>query len=388
MKFDAHAVLQTSLLQELNQLALTRFRERERAYHDAVDMPMENLQELWERGLLTATVSREHGGLGSNVMTDDPATFLQGVRTVARGSPGTAHCMQVQNHVAWAIDEIGTEQQREMFLAPMMKKMRLCSFVGSEAGRKHMYVLKTTAKKVDGGYVVNGNKNYATNGYEDGVAIVFASVEGETDYMKSHLMVIVEPGMEGLSINHDWYRPTGMRVCPSPEIYLNNVFIPHTHVLGEPGTYPKGRWQGRFHLGFTANYLGTIEGAYEWVINGLKERGRSKDPFVQMRVGEAQTLLYGAQSAFEAAIASWRGGNIVEAELASMRAKSICAHAALNVSHTLLALAGSTALFDEFPLGRLIRDLNTHILHVGHDRTAQIVGCAALGEVFDSTLQR
>lgn len=388
MKFDAHAVLQTSLLQDLNQLVLTQFREREREYHEAAAMPMENLQALWERGLLTATVSREHGGLGSNVMSEDPATFLQAMRTVARGSPGTAHCMQVQNHVAWAIDEIGTDKQRELFLAPMMKRMRLCSFVGSEAGRKHMYVLKTTAKKVDGGYVVNGNKNYATNGYEDGCAIIFASVEGETDYMKSHLMVIVEPGMEGLSINHDWYRPTGMRVCPSPEIYLNNVFIPHTHVLGEPGAYPKGRWQGRFHLGFTANYLGTIEGAYAWVLNGLKERGRSKDPFVQMRVGEASTQIYGAQSAFEAAIASWRSGDVVAAELASMRAKSICAHAALNVSHTLLALAGSTALFDEYPLGRLIRDLNTHILHVGHDRTAQIVGCAELGEVFDSTLQR
>lgn len=388
MKFDAHAVLQTSLLQDLNELVLTKFRERERAYHDAAAMPMENLQALWERGLLTATVSREHGGLGSNVMSEDPATFLQAMRTVARGSPGTAHCMQVQNHVAWAIDEIGTDKQRELFLAPMMKRMRLCSFVGSEAGRKHMYVLKTTARKVDGGYVVNGNKNYATNGYEDGCAIIFASVEGETDYMKSHLMVIVEPGMEGLSINHDWYRPTGMRVCPSPEIYLNNVFIPHTHVLGEPGAYPKGRWQGRFHLGFTANYLGTIEGAYAWVVNGLKERGRSKDPFVQMRVGEASTQIYGAQSAFEAAIASWRSGDVVAAELASMRAKSICAHAALNVSHTLLALAGSTALFDEYPLGRLIRDLNTHILHVGHDRTAQIVGCAELGEVFDSTLQR
>lgn len=388
MKFDAHAVLQTSLLQELNQVVLTQFREREAAYHEAAAMPMENLQALWERGLLTATVKREHGGLGSNVMSDDPATFLQAMRTVARGSPGTAHCMQVQNHVAWAIDEIGTDKQRELFLAPMMKRMRLCSFVGSEAGRKHMYVLKTTAKKVDGGYVVNGNKNYATNGYEDGCAIIFASVEGETDYMKSHLMVIVEPGMEGLSINHDWYRPTGMRVCPSPEIYLNNVFIPHTHVLGEPGAYPKGRWQGRFHLGFTANYLGTIEGAYAWVLNGLKERGRSKDPFVQMRVGEASTQIYGAQSAFEAAIASWRAGDVVAAELASMRAKSICAHAALSVSHTLLALAGSTALFDEYPLGRLIRDLNTHILHVGHDRTAQIVGCAELGEVFDSTLQR
>jgi alkylation response protein AidB-like acyl-CoA dehydrogenase len=388
MKFDAHAVLGTSLLQELNEHVKTKFREREAAYHEAAAMPMENLQDLYDRGFLTATVSRERGGLGSNVSSDDPATFLQAVRTVARGSPGTAHCLQVQNHVAWAIEEIGTPEQHKLFLEPMMKSMRLCSFVGSEAGRKHMYVLKTTAKKVDGGYVVNGNKNYATNGYENGCAIVFASIEGETEYMKSHLMVIIEPGMEGLSINHDWYRPTGMRVCPSPEIYLNNVFVPHTHVLGEPGAYPKGRWQGRFHLGFTANYLGAIEGAYDWVLESLKARGRGKDPFVQMRVGEVQTALWGAQAAFESAIATWKTGNVLEAELASMRAKSICAHAALHASHTLIMLAGSTALFDEYPLGRLIRDLNTHVLHVGHDRTAQIVGCSQLGEVFDSTLQR
>ncbi len=388
MNFDAHAVLQSSLLQEVKHLAITKFREREAALHDSVSMPMENLKELWDRGLLTATVRREHGGLGSNVMSDDPATFLQTIRTVAHGSPGTAHCVQVQNHVAWAIDEIGTDEQRERFLAPMTKEMKLCSFVGSEAGRKHMYVLKTTAKKTDGGYIVNGNKNYATNGYEDGLAIVFATVEGETDYMNSHLMVIVEPGMEGLSINHDWYRPTGMRVCPSPEIYMNNVFIPNTHVLGEPGTYPKGRWQGRFHLGFAANYLGTIEGAYEWVLNSLKERGRGKDPFVQLRVGEMQIQLYGAQVAFENAIATWRRGDVLQAELASMKAKAICAHVASNLSTTLIQLAGSTALFDEYPLGRMLRDLQTHYLHVGHDRTSQIVGAACLDEVFDSTLQR
>ena len=388
MTFDAHASLGSPLLTELNELVLTKFRAREQKTHDEASMPMENLKDLWDRGLLTATVRREHGGLGSNVCSDDPATFLQAVRTVARGSPGTAHCMQVQNHVAWALDEMGTEQQREMFVKPMTKSMKLCSFVGSEAGRKHMYVLKTTAKPVDGGYIVNGNKNYATNGFEDGLAIIFASVEGETEYLKSHLMVIVEPGMKGVTANHDWYRPTGMRACPSPEIYLDNVFIPHTHVLGEPGAYPKGRWQGRFHLGFTANYLGAIEGAYGWVLQSLKERGRGKDPFVQLRIGEAQTLLHGAQVIFEDAIASWTKGDVQQAELTSMKAKSTCAHAALTMSHSLIMLAGSTALFDEFPLGRLVRDLNTHILHVGHDRTAQIIGAAELGESFDSTLQR
>jgi alkylation response protein AidB-like acyl-CoA dehydrogenase len=388
MTFNARAVLDTPLFRELNELVLTDFRARERRTHEEASMPMENLQALWERGLLTATVKREHGGLGSNVSSEDPATFLQAIRVVARGSPGTAHCLQVQNHVAWAIDEIGTDRQRELFVKPMLETMKLSSFVGSEAGRKHMYVLKTTAKPVDGGYIVNGNKNYATNGFEQGLAIIFASIEGETEYMKSHLMVIVEPGMKGVTANHEWYRPTGMRACPSPEIYLDNVFIPHSHVLGEPGAYPKGRWQGRFHLGFTANYLGAIEGAYGWVLQSLKDRRRGTDPLVQLRVGEAETLLHGAQVVFEDAIASWTRGDIQQAELTSMRAKSICAHTALSLSQTLIMLAGSTALFDEFPLGRLVRDLDTHVLHVGHDRTAQIIGAAELGEVFDSTLQR
>lgn len=54
----------------------------------------------------------------------------------------------------------------------------------------------------------------------------------------------------------------------------------------------------------------------------------------------------------------------------------------------MLRLVGSTALFDEHPLGRLSRDLQTHILHVGHDRTHQTLGQAAPGESFDSTRQK
>jgi alkylation response protein AidB-like acyl-CoA dehydrogenase len=388
MMNETRAIAAEPLLAELDRHVQEAFAPRERDYHDNVKMPYENLRELFERGLLTATVSRENGGLGSNVMSEDPSTFLNAIRVVARVSPGTAHCMQVQNHVAWTLEEVGTPAQRERFLRPMTRQFTLASYVGSESNRKHMYVLNTTAKPVDGGYIVNGHKNYATNGFKDGLAIVFCTIEGETDPAKGHLMVIVEPGMKGLECNEEWYQPTGMRVCPSPEIYLNDVFIDRDHVVGQPGEYTRGRWQGRFHLGFTANYLGNMEGSYRWVLNQLRKRGRGKDPLIQLRVGEAQTLIYGAQTAFEHAIEVWRSGNVQAAELASMKAKSICAHAALQVSHTLITLAGSTALFDDFPLARMIRDLNTHVLHVGHDKTAQICGAAELGETFDSTLQR
>lgn len=373
---------------ELERHVQQAFPARERAYHEGALLPRENLQELFERGLLTATVARKRGGLGSHLLSDDPWTFLQAIRIIARVSPGTAHCLQLQNHTAWMLDELGTPAQHQRYLQPLLRQLTLGSLVGSEAGRRHMYLLNTKARRSDGGWVINGHKNYATNGLDDGFAVIFASIEGEEDPIHSHFMAIVEPGMPGLTVNNDWYRPTGMRASPSPEILLENVFVTGEQVLGQPGDYVRGRWQGRFHLGFAANYLGSIEGAYQWVLQYLRGRGRASDGLVQLRVGEARTQIYGAQIAFEQAIAAWRDGQTPAAELAAIQAKTLCGQAAREVARVLTPLAGSTALFDDYPLGRLLRDIDTHTLHVGHDRTAQIVGAAELGESFDSTLQR
>lgn len=386
--YDPAAVLETQDIKELRQLAETTFRARGRAYDENCSMPTQNIQDLHDRGWLMTTVSREHGGRGSNLTTEDPATYVQALRTIARGCSGTAHCYQVTNHTAWCLDQVGTERQREKFLAPMREKPFLGAFVGSEPKRKHMYQMTTTAKRVDGGYVINGEKNYATNGETMGFAIIFAAIEGVEDYNQNHQMFIIEPDMPGVSMDHTWYRPNGMRAAPSPIIYLKDVFVPDENVLGEPGTYPRGRWQGRFHLGFTANYLGTAEGMYDWYLDYVRQKGRGKDGILQMRTGEMKIALDGARALFHQAIASWRTRPVVEAELISMSAKSLAAHVAFELSHKIIHAAGSTSLFEEFPLARALRDLETHVLHAGHDRTAQIIGQAELGETFDSTLQR
>jgi alkylation response protein AidB-like acyl-CoA dehydrogenase len=221
-----------------------------------------------------------------------------------------------------------------------------------------------------------------------GFGIIFVTIADAKDYFDSHLMVIVERDMKGVSFDENWYRPSGMRAAPSPVITLDNVFIPDDNVLGAPGAYPRERWQGRFHLGFTANYLGTTEGMYDWFIDYMTKKGRGKDPVLQLRVGEMKIALDSARAIFNRAIAAWTEGDVVRAELVSMAAKSTAAHVAFDLSHKIIHAAGSTALFDEFPLSRYIRDLETHVLHAGHDRTAQILGQSELGEVFDSTLQR
>ena len=249
-------------------------------------------------------------------------------------------------------------------------------------------MMNTTARKVDGGWVINGEKNYATNAAIGGFAIIFVALEGSEDYNHNHQMIIIEPDMPGVSMDHTWYRPNGMRAAPSPIITLDDVFVTQDQFLGEPGAYPRLRWQGKFHLGFTATYLGATEGMYDWYLDYIGKRGRGRDGVIQLRTGEMKIQLEAARALFHHAITCWKTKSVVEAELASMAAKSTAAHVAFELSHKIIHAAGSTALFDEFPLSRMLRDLETHVLHAGHDRTAQIIGQAELGESFDSTLQR
>lgn len=385
---DPVEALESPKMKELHEMAVSEFRPKGPEYDADASMPEDNINRLFEKGWLTITLPKEIGGMGSTLDTDDPATYLQAIRMVARGCSGTAHCMQVQNHTAWVMNEIATDDQKARYVHPMTERVFLCSFVGSEAKRRHMYMMNTTATPTKGGYVVRGEKNYATNGPMMEFAIIFTAIAGVEDYADNHLMVLVEPGMKGLSMDDSWYRPAGMRAAASPVLTLDDVFVENRNVLASPGYYPKSRWQGKFHLGFCANYLGTAEGMFDWYVDYIRGKGKAGDGIVQMRTGEMQIMLRAAESLFHDAIRAWKTRSVVEAELASIAAKSMAAHVALDISHKIIHAAGSTALFDHFPLSRYIRDLETHVLHAGHDRSAQIIGQSTLGETFDSTLQR
>ncbi|SLN72649.1 acyl-CoA dehydrogenase family protein [Oceanibacterium hippocampi] len=376
-------------IQELGELAVTKFRERSILYDPECKMPEANIQDLFERGWLTATISKKWGGKGSNLDTDDPASYLQAIRMTARGCGSTAHCLQANIHNNWILDVLGTDDQHERYIKPQMEKPVMVTGIGSEPNRRHMYIMTTKAKPLDdGGYIVNGVKNYATNAPMIIVAIAFASVEGIEHWADNHLMTLIEPGQEGVEIDHDWYRPMGMRSAVSSLVTLTNAHVPKENILGVPGIYPRQRWQGKYHLGFAANYLGVAEGVYQWFRDYIVKKGKAKDPIVLLRAGEMKIQLQNAESTFHDAIRSWKTKSVVESELLSMAAKFTTARAALDVCEKVTMASGSTALFDEFPLGRAIANVQTHIQHAGHDRTAQIIGQSELGEEFDSTMQR
>jgi alkylation response protein AidB-like acyl-CoA dehydrogenase len=384
---DPQLVARSPEILELERLAVEEFRPRGRQYDLNCEMPVENIQELFDRGWLQPVLPKAWGGKGSNLETDDPATYLQVIRALARGCSSTAHCLQVHNHALWFLNGVATEHQRRKYIMPVFEAPRLTAFVASEAKRKQQYMLSTQARRVAGGWVITGEKNYATNAPFMGFVLVAAAIENEPDYTKNHLVVIIPEGAEGMVLDNDWYRPNGMRAASSPIVQLNDVFVPDEDVVGDPGIYIRGRWQGKMHLGFTANYLGTTEGMYKWYLDYVRAKGRAKDPIIQLRTGEMKIALEAAAALFHRAIMTWKTGTVIEAELISQAAKSACASMAFEVSHKIVHASGSTAMFDEFPLSRYIRDLETHVLHAFHDKSAQTIGKSELGESFDSTTQ-
>jgi alkylation response protein AidB-like acyl-CoA dehydrogenase len=375
-------------IEKLDRLTTTVFRER--AMRDEAEgrFPLENLRAIHDLGLLHVTAEPENGGYGGHLLGERPELFLDVLRRISRGDAATAHCYQLHNHTLWTLEGVGTPEQKERFVRPLTSRFGISASVGSEPGRVNMYEMKTKARRVDGGWIVNGVKNFVTNGEYSDIVIVVVAVEGVTDPIEGHMMVVLEPGMAGQSWDDDWYQPNGMRIARSPLLTLKDVFVPDSHVLGAPGTYPKQRWQGRFHLGFAANYLGSAEGLFDWFVDYAKGRGRIANPLVQLRTGEMRMQIDAARALFEKAVHSWKDGKIVEAELISMSAKTTAAHAALAIARGVLYSAGASAQFDEHPFGYFVRNIEMHCVHAGHDRTAQIIGQAALGETFDSTLQR
>lgn len=374
-------------IQTLENLAITEFRARSMRDEGAGLYPIENLKAIYDLGLWHSTVSKEYGGLDGSLLGKNPGLFLELLRIIAKGDAATAHCFQLHNHGMWSLESVATPEQKERFLKPLASRFSICAGVGSEPGRVNMYEMKTKARKVDGGWVINGVKNFATNGGHADFVTIAAALDGN-EGAGTNLTLIIEPNTPGVTWIDDWYRPNGMKLARSPLVKLEEVFVPDINLLGDPGRYKNERWQGRYHLGFAANYLGGAEGVYEWYLDYAKTRGRTGNPLVQLRTGEMKIKLDAARALFRHAIRAWQKDDVVEAELISMAAKTTAAQVAFDISRQVVYTAGATAQFEEHPLGYFLRNIETHVVHAGHDRTAQIIGQAQLGEVFDSTLQR
>ncbi len=384
MNFD-FSKSQQDMYELVGYLARDHFEPRAGALDRERRLPLENLADLHAHGLLGLTIAKAHGGLGSGVMGEDPVLYLLAIEQVARVDLSTAHCLHIHLHATHLIDQVCTDPQRTMFLDPVLADGALIGAVGSEPGRtaRGVYVLETLAQPIPDGLVVDGHKNYATLAQAAAWMVVFATLKGQAS-LEGHVGLAIARGAQGSRIVDHW-DPIGMRAAVSPDLVLEDCFVPDDRRIGEPGTYPRERWQARHYLSLAAQYLGACEGIFDRLTDYLPRRGTAGDTYTQLRLGETRVAIDAVRWLIYRAAWLWTRGDLQQAELFSLVAKHNATAQANLVMDKAAQIAGSHALMGDEPMARMLRDLRIHTLHSNVDKTAATIGKYHLGQKFDTT---
>ena len=366
---------QQRLIDRVARLARERIGPRAAQYDLSFEAPVEDIQDIYQEGWLLANLDKRRGGLGYGLYGDDPLSFFLIDEHLAYGNPSTAHCFQVHNNALMMIDAMAGDRQIQKWIEPTIKRGALIPGAGAEPHGAP----PTTAKRTKGGYLVSGTKHYATNA---SLAEWLWIGRVASDTHPAPIMFMAHKDTPGLRIDTEIWRPTGMRACVSPWIYLENCFVPEENLLGKPGQFLGEQWMGKINFAFTANYLGSSRAMYDWALAYIRERSGGKDLYRQLRFGELKSMLDASRLILYNAVRMFThdpDGAMVAAHEAKWMAKETLE----KVMWSVAEICGSTALFQKHPLERFYRDMHLHMMHGRHDIAAQIVGAAELGEPYD-----
>lgn len=366
---------QQELIERVDALVFTGISKRAAELDSKGEFPDADFKDLHREGLLMATLPKADGGLGYGFHGDDPVSFFLIIERLAIGNAATAHCFQVHSNAAQIVRAFGTDAQVRRFLGPTHESGKLLVGAGSEPGGGRA---STVAKRVHGGMSVTGAKHYATNASRSEWMTVHVRSE-ETGLLET---LVVHRDSPGLQIDEVFWNPAGMRACVSPMLKFSDCFVPDDCILSRPGGFHSEHWLGKINFGFTANYLGSMQAMLQWTTDYMRQRGQVDTQVYQMYVGEMRAKLDAARLLFYYAVKASRD-NLVEGLIKSNEAKYLAVDCLQRFNQVVGQLVGSTAFFRNFPLERMLRDMDVHSLHRRHHFGAVMVGQAELGLPYD-----
>lgn len=324
----------------------------------------EILPKLFEMGLMGIEIPEKYGGSGGYFFMS-----ILAIQAISQIDPAVAVVVDVQNTlVNNAISRWGNEKLKEKYF-PRLAKEWVGAYALSEAGSgSDAFSLKCRAEEKDGGFILNGQKLWITNGGEANLFIIFANIKPDLGY-KGITAFLVEKNFEGFTVGKKENK-LGIRASSTCELILENCFVPSENVLGEVGkgykvaieTLNEGR------IGIGAQMIGLSEAALEYALKYTSERkqfGQTINSFqgvqfslakMAVEIEAAKLLVYNAARLKEA------GKNFVkEAAMAKLFSSEI----AERVTSEVINLYGGYGFTKEYPVEKLYRDAKIGQIYEG-----------------------
>src|SRR5690554_5813122 len=335
--------------------------------------PTDEIKQMGELGFMGMMVSPKYNGGGM-----DTISYVLAMEEISKVDASASVVMSVNNSlVCWGIETFGTEDQKEKYL----KKLSTGEIIGAfclsepEAG-SDATSQKTTAEDKGDYYLLNGTKNWITNGSTASVYIVIAQTHREKGH-KGINALIVEKGLDGFTIGKKENK-LGIRGSDTHSLMFSDVKVPKENRIGEDGfgfrfameTLNGGR------IGIASQALGIASGAYELALKYAKERKAfgveiAKHQAIQFKLADMATQIEAARLlCLQAAYLKDTGQNFSKA---SAMAKLYASKVAMDTTVEAVQIHGGYGYVKEYHVERLMRDAKITEIYEGTSEIQKIV---------------
>lgn len=340
---------------------------------DAQKFPKEQVRKMGELGFLGMMVDPKYGGSGL-----DTLSYAIVMEELSKIDPSASVVVSVNNSlVCWGLETFGSENQKQKYLTRLASGEVIGAFclsepeAGSDATSQ-----KTTAIDKGDHYILNGTKNWITNGGTAEIYLVIAQTNKEKGH-KGINVLIVEKGMTGFEIGPKENK-LGIRGSDTHSLNFNDVKVPKENRIGEDGfgfkfamkTLAGGR------IGIAAQALGIAAGAYELALKYSKERKAfgteiSNHQAIAFKLADMHTQIEAARHlVYKAAWDKDQGNNY---DLSSAMAKLYASQVAMDTTIEAVQIHGGNGFVKDYHVERLMRDAKITQIYEGTSEIQKIV---------------
>ena len=335
--------------------------------------PTEQVKRMGEMGFLGMMVSPEYGGGGM-----DTISYALAMEEISKIDNSCSVIMSVNNSlVCWGLEKMGTEAQKQKYLPKLATGEWIGSFclsepeAGSDATSQ-----KTTAIDKGDHYLLNGTKNWITNGGSSGLHLVMAQANPAAGH-KGICTFIVETSWPGVTIGAKEDK-LGIRSSDTHTIMYNDVIVPKENLLGPAGDGFKFAMKtltgGR--IGIASQALGIAAGAYERALAYSKERMSFGKPLsshqaIAFKLADMATEVEAARLLIHRSC--WMKDQGMDFTVAASMAKLFASEVAMRQTVEAVQIHGGYGYVKEYHVERLMRDAKITQIYEGTSEVQRIV---------------
>ncbi len=335
--------------------------------------PKEEIKQLGELGFMGMMVSPEYGGSGMDTMS-----YVLAMEEISKVDASTSVCMSVNNSlVCWGLEKFCNEEQKQKFLVPLASGQKIGAFclsepeAGSDATSQ-----RTTAIDMGDYYLLNGTKNWITNGSSASTYIVIAQTNVEAGHRGINAF-IVERGAEGFIVGAKEDK-MGIRGSDTHTLLFNDVKVPKENRIGEDGfgfTFAMKALSGG-RIGIASQALGIAGGAYELALAYSKQRqafGKEiyKHQAIAFKLADMATEIEAAKLlVYKAATDKDCGRNY---DQSGAMAKLYASKVAMEQTVEAVQIHGGYGFVKEYHVERMMRDAKITQIYEGTSEIQKVV---------------